>query len=85
MEFEAVVPYGSGKAWYRISKENPGIYCASLLNFDPEGEPYPPSEITLIRGIRSWKGSENDETLINLLGQLIETNFAAPFRKNRFR
>lgn len=72
MEFEAVVPYGSGKAWFRIGRENPGIYYAELLTCDGIDEQQPPSAITLIRAVRGWTGSDSDEVLINELGRLIE-------------
>jgi hypothetical protein len=78
MQFEADIPYGQGKAMFRISRENPGIYCASLLYFDGDQQQSPPMEITLIRGIRGWTGSENDEILINVLGNLIEAHVAYP-------
>ena len=81
MEFDAEVPYGHGKAMFRIMKENPGIYCASLLNFDGDEMHGPPMEITLIRGIRGWTGSESDDVLINVLGNLIETHLIKQYSK----
>jgi hypothetical protein len=81
MEFDAEVPYGHGKAMFRISKENPGIYCATLLHFNGDQQYSPPMEITLIRGVRGWTGSENDEILINVLGNLIEAHLTKSYRK----
>lgn len=72
MEFEAAVSYGSGNALFRISRENPGIYNAVLLSFDGNNNQHVPAAITLIRGIRGWTGSENDDILINELGHFIE-------------
>lgn len=85
MEFEAPVSYGSGKALFRITKENPGIYYACLLTFDKVNEQSPPSRITLIRGIRCWRGSDNDDMLINALGNLIEDYFMTLHNKPIFR
>jgi hypothetical protein len=81
MEFEAAISYGSGKARFRITKENPGIYYACLLNFDKVNEQFPPSKITLIRGIRCWRGSDHDDRLINALGHLIEDYFMTQLKK----
>jgi hypothetical protein len=81
MEFEAVVPYGSGKAWYRIGRENPGIYHAELLTCDGTEKQQPPAAITLIRAVRGWIGSGNDEILINELGRLIEANLLTASNK----
>jgi hypothetical protein len=81
MEFDAEVPYGQGKALFRISKENPGIYSAALLRYDGDQQHSPPRVITLIRGIRGWTGSENDEILINVLGNLIEAHLTKSYRK----
>jgi hypothetical protein len=81
MEFEAEIPYADGKAMFRITRENPGIYSASLLYFGGEQRQSPPAEITLIRGVRGWTGSEPDEILINVLGNLIEAHLIKPYKK----
>lgn len=78
MKLEAVVKYGNGRARFKISKENPGIYYANLLHFDGSKEFCPPSEITLIRGVRQWTGSHEDEALLNDLGKVIEQSFNKP-------
>lgn len=83
MVFEASVSFDSGKAWYRISRENPGIYYAELLTYNGAGDQIPPANITLIRAIRGWKGSDKDDILINQLGLLIEAYLIKPAKKKR--
>jgi hypothetical protein len=72
MELNANVKYGNGSACYIIRKENPGIYYAHLVYFDGHQKSAPPQNITLIRGIRQWKGSLDDRELLNELGKIIE-------------
>ena len=72
MELEATVNYGDGKACFKIVKENPGVYHARLLYFEGSKKLSPPKEIVLIRGIRYWAGSYQDDDLLNKLGTLIE-------------
>jgi hypothetical protein len=72
MELNANVKYGSGHARFRIRKENPGVYCADLLNFDGDNRLSPPQKISLVRGFRQWAGSSEDVNLLNELGKIIE-------------
>jgi hypothetical protein len=72
MEMEATVNYGDGKACFKIAKENPGVYQARLLYFEGSKKLCPPKEIVLIRGIRYWAGSHDDDDLLNKLGKIIE-------------
>jgi cellobiose phosphorylase len=72
MIFETAVPYRSGTALYRIDRETPELYNACLISFDGTTDNTPPGEITLIRGFKSWAGSDNDEVLVNMLGSMID-------------
>ena len=72
MELEAIVNYGSGKACFKIRREEPGIYHASLLYFEGNKKEGPPKDLVLMRGIRYWTGSYENRTLLNDLGNKIE-------------
>ena len=72
MESEVHFLYKGGMAYFRLSKEASGIYFAHLTNYDGATENSPPKEITIIKGIRCWKGSAEDEMLLNQLGSFIE-------------
>lgn len=78
MKLEAIVKYGNGRAHFKIHKENPGIYYANLLHYDGAKQFSPPHKITLIRGVRQWTGSHEDETLLNELGKVIEETYNKP-------
>ena len=69
MELDAVVNYGDGRACFKIQKENPGIYHARLLYFEGNKKQGPPKELVLMRGIRYWTGSHENEALLNELGK----------------
>ena len=73
MEIEAVVNYGEDFAFYQVRAERDGIYQAQLLRFYGSPESAPPTEITLVRGIRKWVGSCSIPQLVNDLGSVIET------------
>jgi hypothetical protein len=81
MELEVTVSYGDGKACFKIVKENPGVYHARLLYFEGSKKLSPPKEIVLIRGIRCWAGSFEDDDLLNKLGKPIE-NFLNDAKAN---
>lgn len=72
MELEAIVNYNSGKALYKVRKENPGIYHAFLLYYEGIKKLNPPKELVLMRGIRYWAGSHENKALLNELGKKIE-------------
>lgn len=72
MKLETIVHYKGGLACFQINREAPGLYVANLLYFEGADANAPPSEITLIRGIRTWAGSVDDDILLNNLGYEIE-------------
>jgi hypothetical protein len=73
VEFETRVKYNSAYASFRIQKERAGIYTAYLISFDGDDIHTPPEEITLLKGIRNWTGSIDDEVLLEQLGASIDT------------
>lgn len=76
MEMEAKVKYGQGLACYQIRREAPGIYFADLAYYDGEGSRMPPAAISLVRGIRQWTGSCDDDGLLNEIGKIIEEHLS---------
>jgi hypothetical protein len=68
MEIVVVVRYKGGNATYKIRPEVSGIYHADLMHFDQPGNSALPQTVTLIRSVRSWKGSTDDQELLNQLG-----------------
>lgn len=72
MDLEAIVKHGNGRAGFRIHRESPGIYNASLMFFDGDLKSTPPHKITLVRGIRQWAGSYEHPDLLSELGKIIE-------------
>jgi hypothetical protein len=76
MEMSAAVEFRGALAHFRIRKDNAGIYFAHLLRY--EGNPFesPPEEITILRGVRQWTGSCNDDLLLSRLGKIIDEYLA---------
>lgn len=64
-----------GSACFRIHRENEGIFTAYLISFDNDDDECPPKEITMVRSIRSWTGSSEDETLLQELGAFIDKHW----------
>ena len=74
MEIKAVVKFRGEFAEYRITKENDGIYSAILEKYDGSIHLLPPPHITLTKSVRHWRGSTDEQTLIDELGDIIEIN-----------
>jgi hypothetical protein len=74
-EMFSEVKYKHGSAYFSINRENPGIYLARLVHYSGRKSEAPPSEISLIRGIRYWTGSCEDKALLNQLGKTIEDSY----------
>ncbi len=72
MEIMTSVSYKGALAHFLIRRENPGIYYADLVNYEGEEKKRPPKGITLIRGVRSWSGSVDDDFLLLKLGKAVE-------------
>ena len=76
MEIIASFIYKGALAEFNIRRENSGIYYADLLAYEGETANEPPKKITIIRGIRQWTGSYNDDYLLSRLGEIIEKSLA---------
>ena len=87
MKLEAVVNIEGDAAHFHVSPRAPGMYQAELVRFTGRPDTAPPSRIILVRGVRQWAGSCDNEVLLNQLGQAIEGAVAdAPiFKKERDR
>ena len=70
---DVMIKYRGGRACFTIFQEGEGIYTASLLSYEGEEGNTPPEEITLIKGVRCWTGSIEDKTLLNELGEFIDS------------
>jgi hypothetical protein len=75
VELEAIITYRSSSARFKIQNENEGIFTANLLNFDGDCTSAPAQKITLVKGIRYWTGSIDDEILLSELGKFIDLNW----------
>lgn len=75
VELEAKVKYKSGNACFKVEKGKEGIFTANLLAYDGDYTQSPPEGIILVRGIRYWTGSVEDEILLNELGRFIDSNW----------
>jgi hypothetical protein len=75
MMLEANVIYKGGVACFEIERDAPGLYFARLRYYEQKGRAKLPNEIMLVRGIRNWAGSFDDEGLLQQLGNVIEENW----------
>ena len=73
MWFTGIANYEGGLAHYNIIQEKEGLYHAILVKYDGKPTNKPPSNIILVRGMRHWSGSVEDENLLNQLGTVIDT------------
>ena len=73
MELEATIEYKNDRACFRINQESEGIFTAYLISFSGDDSGDLPAEITLVRSIRNWTGSTEDEVLLRELGAFIDS------------
>ncbi|HEX6333959.1 MAG TPA: hypothetical protein VFZ78_07015 [Flavisolibacter sp.] len=73
MELKAVVAYDGGVAHYSVSPESTGLYQARLEKYEGSGDRTPPEELILVRGVRHWSGSTEQQVLLDELGRAIES------------
>ena len=71
MSFNATIHHKGSVYIFEIRREAPGIYLAYWVYSEDENIHFP-GKITLIRGVRNWKGSIEDETALSRLGSSIE-------------
>ena len=75
VELEVQVIYRGSDACFSIRPESRGIYTASLMSFSGESGQRPPEKITLLKGVRNWAGSIEDDILLSELGKFIDSNW----------
>ncbi|HEV7329996.1 MAG TPA: hypothetical protein VGN63_03055 [Flavisolibacter sp.] len=81
MELETIIKFRSSAACYRIQNDSEGIFTANLIYFEGDDEQAPPAGITMVKGIRNWTGSVEDEILLSELGKFIDANWPVNGRK----
>lgn len=81
MELETIIRYRSFAACYKIQNEAEGIFTANLMYHDGDDGHAPPEGITLVKGVRNWTGSVEDENLLSELGKFIDANWPVRGRK----
>lgn len=74
MRLNATIRHKRSVCVFEIKREAPGIYLAHLVCSEDENTQFP-GNITLIRGIRNWKGSIEDATVLFQLGFAIENYY----------
>ena len=79
----AAVDFKGAPAHFKIRRDNAGIFYAYLIRYEGNPLEAPPEEITILRGIRQWTGSCNDDLLLSRLGKIIEERLMNPMDKNR--
>ena len=67
---EVVIVYKGALAFYNIIREKDDVYSAYLREYN--GIDQPPQVLTLVKSIRHWTGSIEDEELLFELGKAIE-------------
>jgi hypothetical protein len=72
MDLKANVNYNNSSACFLIHRDSPGVYHADLVFYDGDDKLPPPEKITLVRGVRQWRGSYEDVDLLYQLGKIIE-------------
>ena len=87
MKLRAVVKMDEAVAHFAVSHKGPGMYHADLVRYDGQPGHEPPSRILLIRGVRQWTGSCDNEALLDRIGREIDraVTEAPIFRENRHK
>ena len=72
MKLKAKVEYLGKRASYEIAPDARGVYQARLLSYKGGDMVTPPQCITLVKSVRRWAGSHEEQPLINALGRVID-------------
>lgn len=72
VELKTSVKTKDGIAHYSLLPAGPGLYHARLIRFEGRPDSAPPSRIVLVRNVRQWSGSVDNEALLNTLGSAID-------------
>lgn len=62
-----------GEACYSVASEGRGMFQAVLLHYKGDPNGMPPQCITLVRGLRKWTGSSDDNRVLQFLGSVIDS------------
>lgn len=73
MNCSASVLFQKAIAHYTITEEEEGVFLAQLQHFSGLSEETPPVQILLMRGIRRWIGSLDNQEVLDALGHAIDT------------
>ena len=73
VELEIMLRYRGGHVHYRLHEEAERIFTAYMVSFDGNSTNSPAEEITLVKGVRNWTGSVEDDLLLQELGKFIDT------------
>jgi len=72
VKLNATIRIGQSRAEFELSPRGPGMYQADLKGIKGRPSQPPPSSIILVRNVREWSGSCDDDNLINSLGRVID-------------
>jgi hypothetical protein len=70
MMMEVVIVYKGALAFYNVIHEKDNVYSAFIIKYD--GQVQLESTLTLVKSIRHWTGSVEDDELLFELGRSIE-------------
>jgi hypothetical protein len=70
VKMEVIIVYKGALAYYMIVRERADVYSAYLKQYN--GPQRPAECLTLVRSIRHWTGSVDDEDLMYELGRVID-------------
>jgi len=72
VKLSTTIRIGKSRAEFELSPKGPGMYQADLKGIKGKPNQPPPSSIILVRNVREWSGSCDDDNLINTLGRVID-------------
>jgi hypothetical protein len=72
MKLETTVRIENSEAHFDIFHETHGVYRAELKRYRGRPNLAPPSHIVLVRSVRGWTGSSDQQDLLQKLGQQID-------------
>lgn len=73
MELRTIMYVNGGEACYSLASDGRGMFQAMLLHYNGDPNGMPPQCITLVRGLRKWTGSSDNEQVLQYLGEVIDS------------
>ena len=70
-----MIKFNNSRACFSIHQESEGIFMATLVSFQGKDHNSPPKEIVMVKSVRSWAGSVEDEALLREIGEFIDQNW----------